>query len=151
LAARLVDWAGHRHTIAGTFSNLATANHEVKQMSLELLTRDTQVSGTVISIQPPLPPKSPKSPIQTKIIIRPERPMAIVFTITEKLQGGYTASAIGEAIATEGKDIEDLYANIRSSTIAYFEADQVPTQARLYFLREEVLYIFPDRANPANN
>ncbi|AFY70968.1 hypothetical protein Pse7367_2713 [Thalassoporum mexicanum PCC 7367] len=102
-----------------------------------------------LNLASPLP--RPQSLNQLKTFTIPKRIMAIVFTITEKIRGGYTASAIGEAIATEGKDIDELYNNIRTSTIDYFGAELAPNTARLYFLREEVLYIFPDRFDASNN
>jgi hypothetical protein len=88
---------------------------------------------------------------QLKIVTVPKRVMSIVFTITERIRGGYAASAIGEAIATEARDLDELYANIRSSTIDHFGRGNAPKHARLYFLREEVLDIFPDQPDVNHN
>ena len=45
----------------------------------------------------------------------------IVFEVLEDLEGGFTASAIGFGIHTQGDDIDDLKAQLRDAVDCYFE------------------------------
>lgn len=50
----------------------------------------------------------------------------IIFLVEESLEGGYTASAIGEAIFTEGATLEETKQNIEEAVECHFEEDRKP-------------------------
>ena len=67
----------------------------------------------------------------------------IIFEITEdEVDGGYSASALGYGIHTEGDYLEEVRANIREAVDCYFdETMERPKLLRLHFVRDEVLTI----------
>jgi len=64
----------------------------------------------------------------------------VIFEVCEDLvDGGYTASALGCGINTEGDSIEELRANVRETVGCYFDdATESPRMIRLHFVRDEV-------------
>ena len=66
----------------------------------------------------------------------------IVFEVLEDLEGGFTASAIGFGIHTQGDDIDDLKAQLRDAVDCYFDESEVrPSVVRLQFVREELMAV----------
>jgi len=65
----------------------------------------------------------------------------IVFEVREdEVDGGYTASALGYGIHTQGETLEELRAMVKDAVRCYFEdAGSSPRVIRLHFVREEVL------------
>lgn len=65
----------------------------------------------------------------------------IIFEVREdEADGGFTASALGYGIHTQGETLEELRAMVRDAVRCYFEdADAVPKVIRLHIVREEVL------------
>ncbi len=65
----------------------------------------------------------------------------IIFEVSEdEVDGGYTASALGYGIHTQGESLEELRSNVKEAVDCYFdEAMQRPKLIRLHFVREEVL------------
>jgi predicted RNase H-like HicB family nuclease len=65
----------------------------------------------------------------------------IIFEVREdEIDGGYSASALGYGIHTQGETLEDLRAMVRDAVRCYFnEAELAPKIIRLHFVREEVL------------
>lgn len=65
----------------------------------------------------------------------------IIFEVREdETDGGYTASALGHGIHTEGDTIEQLRANVKEAVDCYFdETMDAPKMIRLHFVRDEVL------------
>ncbi|MEO6390345.1 MAG: 2-oxoisovalerate dehydrogenase [Pyrinomonadaceae bacterium] len=63
----------------------------------------------------------------------------IIFLVEDALEGGYTARALGEAIFTEGDDLDSLRANIRDAVDCHFEPKVKPKMIRLHFVSEEVI------------
>lgn len=65
----------------------------------------------------------------------------IIFEVSEdEVDGGYTASALGYAIHTEGESLEELRDNVKEAVDCYFdETMRRPKLIRLHFVREEVL------------
>lgn len=65
----------------------------------------------------------------------------IIFDVREdEADGGYTASALGHGIHTEGDTLEELRANVIEAVDAYFdETMQAPKVIRLHFVRDEVI------------
>ena len=65
----------------------------------------------------------------------------IIFEVSEdEVDGGYTASALGYGIHTEGDSLEDLRRNVKEAVDCYFDDTMPrPKLIRLHFVREEVL------------
>ena len=65
----------------------------------------------------------------------------IIFEVSEdELDGGYTASAPGYGIHTEGDSLEEIRRNVKEAVDCYFDDTMVrPKLIRLHFVREEVL------------
>ena len=75
---------------------------------------------------------------------QPERPMTateIIFEVSEdELDGGYSASALGFGIHTQGDSMDDLRRNVREAVDCYFDdAADRPRLIRLHYVRDEVL------------
>lgn len=64
----------------------------------------------------------------------------IIFEVLEdEIDGGYTASALGYGIHTQGDDIDELRANVKEAVECYFdETMEAPKIIRLHFVRDEV-------------
>ena len=67
----------------------------------------------------------------------------IIFEVTEdEVDGGYSASALGYGIHTEGDTMEEVRVNIKEAVDCYFdETMQRPKIIRLHFVRDEVLTV----------
>ena len=67
----------------------------------------------------------------------------IIFEVNEdEVDGGYSASALGYGIHTEGETIEELRRNVREAVECYFdETMKRPGIIRLHFVRDEVLAV----------
>ena len=65
----------------------------------------------------------------------------IIFDVREdEVDGGYTASALGVGIHTQGETLEELRANVKEAVDCYFdETMAAPKVIRLHFVRDEVL------------
>jgi predicted RNase H-like HicB family nuclease len=65
----------------------------------------------------------------------------IIFEVREDdADGGYTATAPGYGIHTQGRTLEELRAMVKDAVNCYFdETMQAPRIIRLHFVRDEVL------------
>lgn len=63
----------------------------------------------------------------------------VVFEVTESVDGGFEASALGYRIHSQGEDWNDLKAMIRDAVHGHFEEGDRPDLIRLIYTREEVL------------
>ena len=65
----------------------------------------------------------------------------IIFEVTEdEADGGYSASAIGFGIHTQGDSPEELRRNVKEAVDCYFDENMSkPRLIRLHFVRDEVL------------
>ncbi len=65
----------------------------------------------------------------------------IIFDVREdEVDGGYTASALGVGIHTQGESLDELRANVKEAVDCYFEETmESPKVIRLHFVRDEVL------------
>ena len=65
----------------------------------------------------------------------------IIFEIVEdEVDGGYSASALGYGIHTQGDSIEEVRANVKEAVDCYFDDSMArPKLIRLHFVRDEVL------------
>ncbi len=65
----------------------------------------------------------------------------LVFVVEEAPEGGYTARALGEAIFTEGDDLDRLRAMVRDAVICTFEDEDRPRALRLHLVHDELLAV----------
>jgi predicted RNase H-like HicB family nuclease len=65
----------------------------------------------------------------------------IIFEVREdEVDGGYTASALGYGIHTQGDTLEELRAMVKDAVRCYFDdSAAAPKLIRLHFVRDEVL------------
>jgi hypothetical protein len=62
----------------------------------------------------------------------------IIFVITESLDGGYEAEALGLSIFTEADDWQSLRENIIEAVSCHFD-DNTKRIVRMHFVKDEVL------------
>ena len=71
--------------------------------------------------------------------------MEIIFEVREdEAEGGYCATALGHAIATEGDTLEELREMVRDAVQCHFgdgDAGEKPKLIRLHYVRDEVLAV----------
>ena len=67
----------------------------------------------------------------------------IIFEVSEnEVDGGYSVSALGYGIHTEGETIEEVRQNVREAVDCYFDDTAArPGLIRLHFVRDEVLML----------
>jgi len=66
----------------------------------------------------------------------------IVFEVLADPAGGFTASAVGLGIHTQGDNVDDLKAQLRDAVDCYFdESEERPSAVRLQFVREELMAV----------
>ncbi len=65
----------------------------------------------------------------------------IIFEVTEdEIDGGYSASALGYGIHTQGECVEEVRRNVLETVNCYFdETMERPGLIRLHFVRDEIL------------
>lgn len=65
----------------------------------------------------------------------------IIFEVREdEVDGGFTASALGYGIHTQGDTLEELRTMVKDAVKCYFDGTaQSPKIIRLHFVRDEVL------------
>jgi len=69
----------------------------------------------------------------------------IIFEVREdEVDGGYVATALGHAIATQGETVEELRQMVRDAVNCHFgdgDAGPMPKIIRLHFVRDEALTV----------
>ena len=65
----------------------------------------------------------------------------IIFEVTEDdVDGGYSASALGFGIHTQGDSLDEIRRNIKEAVDCYFDDTMPrPNLIRLHFVRDELL------------
>jgi predicted RNase H-like HicB family nuclease len=65
----------------------------------------------------------------------------IIFEVREEeVDGGFTASALGYGIHTQGDTVEEVRAMVKDAVRCYFDDTmEAPKITRLHFVRDEVL------------
>jgi predicted RNase H-like HicB family nuclease len=72
-------------------------------------------------------------------LMNPIHTSELVFEVTEQAEGGYSAECLTENIFTQGTTWDELRANVREATEAYFYDAPRPKYIRLHLVRNEVL------------
>ena len=65
----------------------------------------------------------------------------IIFVVTESMEGGYDARALGHSILTQGEDWAELKAMARDAVLCYFDEADVPRVIRLHLVREDAIAV----------
>lgn len=65
----------------------------------------------------------------------------IIFEVTESLEGGYEARALGHSIFTQGDDWADLKSMARDAVLCHFTEEDVPRVIRLHLVTEEAIAV----------
>ncbi len=63
----------------------------------------------------------------------------VIFEVTEAVEGGYDARAVGHSVYTQGKDWDDLKEMVRDAVLCHFDAAEAPRVIRLHLVRDETL------------
>lgn len=63
----------------------------------------------------------------------------LIFIVEEDVDGGYSASALGVSIFTQGDTIDELKTNIKDALRCHFDDEKdIPKVIRLHQVKEEV-------------
>ena len=65
----------------------------------------------------------------------------IIFEVTEAIEGGYDARALGYGIFTQGDDWDDLKAMVKDAVLCYFDDGEAPKIIRLHLVRDKVVAV----------
>ncbi len=68
-------------------------------------------------------------------------PREIIFEVTEAIEGGYDARALGYSIFTQGEDWADLKAMIKDAVLCHFDEESAPKVVRLHFVKDEAIAV----------
>lgn len=67
------------------------------------------------------------------------RESELVFEVTEEADGGYVAECLTESIVTQGDTWDELRANVKEATEAFYYDGPKPKYVRLHLVRNELL------------
>jgi hypothetical protein len=65
----------------------------------------------------------------------------IIFSVTESLDGGYEANAVGHSIYTQCDEYDDLSEILRDAVKCHFDEENIPALIRIYMVRDEVIAV----------
>ncbi len=65
----------------------------------------------------------------------------IIFEVTEAVEGGYNARALGHSIFTQGDDWSDLKAMARDAVLCHFDEPELPKVIRLHLVTQETIAV----------
>ena len=68
-------------------------------------------------------------------------PSEIIFEVTEAIEGGYDARALGYGIFTQGEDWNDLKAMVKDAVECHFDDGAAPKVIRLHFVKDEAFAV----------
>ena len=69
------------------------------------------------------------------------RPSEIIFEVTEAVEGGYDARALGYSIFTQGDNWDDLKDMVKDAVRCHFDEDTAPRVIRLHLIKEEAIAV----------
>ena len=69
------------------------------------------------------------------------RPAEIIFKVTEAVERGYDARALGYSIYTQGESWDDLQEMARDAVLCHFDEGGAPCVIRLHLVREEAIAV----------
>jgi hypothetical protein len=65
----------------------------------------------------------------------------IIFIVTESLDGGYEASAVGHSIYTQCDEYGELSAVLRDAVECHFDKNEMPSLIRIHFVKDEIIAV----------
>ena len=65
----------------------------------------------------------------------------IIFNVTESLDGGYEAHAVGYSIYTQCEEYSELQEVLRDAVKCHFDKAGLPQTIRIHFTRYEVIAV----------
>lgn len=65
----------------------------------------------------------------------------IIFEVSESLEGGYEARALGHSIFTQGDDWADLKVMARDAVLCHFGDQAAPKVVRVHLVRDEAIAV----------
>ena len=65
----------------------------------------------------------------------------IIFTVTESLDGGYEAQAVGHSIYTQCDSYEELHSMLRDAVKCHFDIEEMPSLIRIHLVKDELLAV----------
>ena len=67
----------------------------------------------------------------------------IIFTVTESLDGGYEAKAIGYSIFTQCDSYDELSSTLREAVKCYFDdEEEMPSIIHIHFVKDEFIAVW---------
>ena len=69
------------------------------------------------------------------------KPSEIIFEVTEAIEGGYDARALGYGIFTQGQNWADLKAMVKDAVLCHFDEKDTPKVIRLHLVKDEVIAV----------
>lgn len=63
----------------------------------------------------------------------------IIFRVKESPDGGYSASAVGHSIITQGDDWDELIYMMRDAVLCHFDDGEAPQAIRVHLVQNEVI------------
>ena len=69
------------------------------------------------------------------------RSAEIIFKVTEAIEGGYNAKALGYSIYTQGENWDDLKETARDAVLYHFSENEAPSIVRLHLIQEEAIAV----------
>ena len=68
-------------------------------------------------------------------------PAEIIFEVTESVEGGFDARALGYSIFTQGDDWSDLKAMVKDAVACHFDEGSELKVVRLHFVKDEAIAV----------
>ena len=68
-------------------------------------------------------------------------PKEITFEVTEAVEGGFDARALGHSILTQGDDWDDLKFMVKDAVLCHFGDDAESMIVRLHFVEDEAVAV----------
>ena len=65
----------------------------------------------------------------------------ITFEVTEAVEGGFNARALGHSIFTQGDDWADLKEMVKDAIRCHFDDDCMPKVVRLHLVKDELIAV----------
>ena len=65
----------------------------------------------------------------------------VIFEVTESVDGGFEARALGHSIFTQAADWDELKQMARDAILCHFEDSEGPRIIRLHLVREEAIAV----------
>ena len=65
----------------------------------------------------------------------------IIFMVTESLDGGYEAKAVGHSIYAQCDEYSQLQEELRDAVKCHFDEDNMPSLIRIHLVKDEVIAV----------